>query len=91
MLTTSIITSTRSTVDPVAGSTLDITATCSTGRLIGGGGRVTTTDPVATHAAYLSESRPSGTASWMVIGRVGAQNLTGGALMTVSAYAICAI
>jgi hypothetical protein len=40
------------------------------------------------HVVYLSESYPSSTTTWTVIGRVGSQNLTGGETMAVTAYAV---
>jgi hypothetical protein len=78
-------------VNPTAGFGIPVSATCSTGTLVGGGGNVTDTDPTPGHVAYLGASYPSSATTWTVTGRVGALNLTGGATMTMTAYAICAM
>ena len=62
------------------------TATCPAGKvLLGGGGQATTTDA---DRASLPESYPSDATTWTAVGVVTA-NLTGGAQMTVRAYALC--
>jgi hypothetical protein len=77
-------------VNPTAGLGISISATCGTGTLVGGGGRATVVTSVPGHVVYLGESYPSSTTTWIVTGRVGAQNLTGGETMAVTAYAVCA-
>ena len=47
---------------------LTVTATCTTGTRVGGGGEVRDNDPQADHYAVMISSKPNGTAGWSVTG-----------------------
>jgi hypothetical protein len=74
-----------------AGNTLvTATATCPAGKvLLGGGGRVSTTDPTIAKAA-MPQSYPSSTTTWTAVGLVQL-SLSAGDTMTVTAYALCSL
>jgi hypothetical protein len=69
--------------------TLNVTATCTTGTRVGGGGEVTDNDPQADHYAVLIASKPSGTNAWIATGYSVIPFVAGGT-MTVTAWALCA-
>jgi hypothetical protein len=62
------------------------TATCTTGKALGGGAQVTTSGPA--QRVVLAESYPSSATVWTAIGTV-ITALTANNTMTVRAYVIC--
>jgi hypothetical protein len=71
------------------GTTVTGSASCPAGKtLLGGGGRVTTTDSHADRAV-LTQSYPLGPTTWQAVGVVSSDNLSSGRRMTVQAWAIC--
>jgi hypothetical protein len=75
-------------LNPPAGTQLSATATCPSGYLLGGGGRVTVNGPSTTKPVAVYESYASAPGTWtisgIVLGRVG-----GAAQMVVQAYVVC--
>ncbi len=67
------------------------TATCPAEKvLLGGGARVTTTQP-QTERAQLVQSYPSAVNTWTAVGVVAIGNITAANTMTVTAYALCSL
>lgn len=74
--------------NPPVGQQLSATATCPSGYLLGGGGRVTVNGLSQFKPVAVYESYPSAAGTWtvsgIVLGRVG-----GAAQMVVQAYVVC--
>ena len=75
-------------LNPATGTQLSATATCPSGYLLGGGGRVTVNGPVQFRSVALFESYASAPGTWTVSGVVLAR-LGGAAQMVVRAYVVC--
>ena len=75
-----------SAANPAIGTSTTATATCSTGKLVGGGGRVTHT--TVAQPGQIKQSYPSSATVWTVVGGPSVTN-SGGATITVQAYALC--
>ena len=79
-------TAVTSAVNPAAGTQVTATASCPIGQvLLGGGGTATNTQ--SPELSILSQSFPSSTTQWTVVGV--STKITGGSTMTVQAFAIC--
>ena len=71
------------------GATLTVTATCSSGRLVSGGGDVTGNN--VKHFAVISSSYPSNATTWTVVATIVAGTQANGAThRPLTAYALCA-
>jgi hypothetical protein len=79
----------NSVLGAAQGSTLTATVSCTAGRLVGGGGSITTNTSTEFDRVQMLTSRPTSATQWTVIAAV-AQNLDSNVMMTVTAYAICA-
>jgi len=70
------------------GTTVTATATCSTGKMVGGGAQITG-NATANAVAMLSASFPSATATWTVVA-AEITHASNGSPPIVTAYALCA-
>ena len=68
---------------------LTVTATCTTGTRVGGGGEVTDNDPQADHYAVMISSKPIGAAAWSVTG-YSVVPFVANAVMIVQSWVLCA-
>ena len=75
-----------SAANPTAGTAVTATATCASGKLLGGGARVTA--PGQTQRVVLAQSYPSSATVWTAVGVV-ITTMTGGNTMSVQAFALC--
>ena len=83
------ITQTQTTGGEYRNQSFTVTATCTTGTRIGGGGEVTDNDPQADHYAVMISSKPTGTAAWSVTG-YSVVPFVENAVMIVQSWVLCA-
>ena len=69
------------------GATQTATATCSSGKVVGGGGDVNGNNP--RHFAGITSSYPSSATTWTVIATILAGTQVNGNPPSVTAYAVC--
>ena len=69
------------------GATITATATCASGKLLGGGGAVAGNN--ARHYAALTSSYPSSATTWTVVATILAGSLRAGGAPTVTASVLC--
>ncbi len=70
------------------GATVTATATCSSGKLVAGGGDVNGNN--AKHYAAITSSYPSSATTWTVIATIVAGTNANGNPPSLTAYALCA-
>ena len=83
------MTATNSVAVPDRNISLTVTATCTSGIRVGGGGEVTDNDPQADHYAVMIASKPTGTAAWSVTGYSVVPFVSSG-VMIVQSWVLCA-